>query len=65
MTDEEYDLWFVAPQALPLILTARHQEQSLRDLAISLLASLNERQDPTDRSTIHRLGHWLNKLEAP
>ncbi|MSP03522.1 MAG: hypothetical protein EXR07_21155 [Acetobacteraceae bacterium] len=65
MTDTEYAVIGMAPGALGLIVRARREKRSLRALLTPYLASLREANDPQDRSTIHALGHWLNKPEAP
>jgi hypothetical protein len=59
LTEAEYDVWLIAPGALPLILAARQTGCPLRDLMAEHFAELRRAARPGDRSVIHALGHWL------
>jgi hypothetical protein len=61
MSEAEYDVWCMAPGALPIILQARREGTPLRDLLAAYLADLRLAGDSVDRPTVHALGHWLEK----
>ena len=59
MTETEYDVWCIAPDALPIILRSRREGLPLRELLLPYLAELRAGADPDDRPVMHALGHWL------
>jgi hypothetical protein len=61
MSETEYDVWCMAPDALPIILRARREPTPLRDLLAAYLAELRLAADPGDRSVVFALGNWLEK----
>jgi hypothetical protein len=64
MNETEYDVWCMAPDALPIILRARRENIPLRELMVPYLAALRAGAHPEDRPVIHALGHWLERPEA-
>jgi hypothetical protein len=61
ISETEYDVWCMAPGSMPIILQARRERTSLRDLLAHYLAELRLAADPSDRSVVFALGHWLEK----
>ena len=64
MSETEYYVWCMAPGALPIILRARRDGMPLRDLLAAYLTELRLAADPSDRSVVYALGHWLEKPAA-
>jgi hypothetical protein len=65
MAETEYDVWCMAPDALPVILRARRENIPLRELMVPYLAALRAGANPEDRSVIHSLSHWLEPVGPP
>jgi hypothetical protein len=59
MTQEEYSLWLRVPDALPYIITARHEAKSLADVVASGYQDLRFAAQPSDKAKIVRLQKWL------
>jgi hypothetical protein len=64
MTDEEYSVSLMAPDALPLIRRARREHLPLRELLVPYLHELRSVADPMDRPVIHALSHWLGQPKS-
>jgi hypothetical protein len=58
MTEEEYDVWIMDSDTLPLIVAARRGEASLRDLVAKHYAEMRV-SHPDYTSHIHALSYWL------
>jgi len=63
MTDEEYSVWLMAPNALPVILAARRDKRPIRETIVPFFESMRAAGDPEDRPAIFALGHWLRRHE--
>ena len=59
MTATEYEVVTMAPGGMPVVLAARRGIGLLRPLLTEYLDRLQAGGDPSDRPTIHALGHWL------
>ncbi|HEY1932315.1 MAG TPA: hypothetical protein VGG99_09910 [Acetobacteraceae bacterium] len=59
LTDEEYDVWLMDTDTLPVLLSARRTGRHLHDVVADYLADLQRKARPEDRSSIYALGHWL------
>ena len=61
MTEEEYDVWFTTPRALPSILAARQAGRPLREFIEPFYERLVAAADPLDTPVLHAFGYWLGR----
>jgi hypothetical protein len=60
MTDEEYSIWTMDPRTLPdLALARRPGGPSLTTLMADRVRRMRASNDPSDRTSLFSLGHWL------
>jgi len=56
MTDEEYSVWLMAPNALPVILAARRDKRPIRETIVPFFESMRARAIPR---TGRRYSRWV------
>jgi len=61
MTESEYDIEFITPRALPVILAARRANRPLQDFVAPLFEELQAAGLPEDKPVLHALSHWLQR----
>lgn len=61
MTEAEYDLEFITPRALPIILAARRADRPLQDFVAPFFEALQAAGNPEDKSVLRALSHWLQR----
>ncbi|HEY8290200.1 MAG TPA: hypothetical protein VIG49_13090 [Acetobacteraceae bacterium] len=59
MTEDEYRVWLMDPNALPQILAARRAGRPLEDIIAEYVTGLQEAARSVDQAARHALGHWL------
>ena len=59
MTAEEYSLWLREPDALPYIITARHEQKPLTDTVEQAYQDMRLAARSNDQSKLARLQTWL------
>lgn len=60
MTEEEYGVWMMDPETLPVIRTARTTRQPLTKAVADYVAVLRVVDRPVDRAALLALGNWLD-----
>lgn len=61
LTDEEYGVLLMDPDALPQVLTARRTGRPLHAVMADHLTVLRRAARPEDRAVVMALGHWLRE----
>jgi hypothetical protein len=61
ITADEYAVWVMDARTLPLILAARRAHEPLHDAVERYLVSMRAAANPSDRSAIWSLSHWVER----
>jgi hypothetical protein len=61
MTEEEYGVWVMDTETLPLIRTARMTGRPLKDAIEDYVAALMRAVRPVDQSAVLALVNWLDR----
>jgi hypothetical protein len=59
MTEEEYQVWLMDWDSLPVILAARQTGRPLIELVAERVAEMRAGGRPSDRSALYALGNWM------
>ena len=59
MTDDEYSVWVMDGRALPVLRSARREQQELVAAVGGYLDGLRAAANPVNRAAIHALSHWV------
>nr|WP_294505088.1 hypothetical protein [uncultured Rhodopila sp.] len=64
MTQDEYDVFLMDPDTLPVILAARRAGRSLVQVIADYVAQLRLADRPEDETALYALSHWLGRRVA-
>jgi hypothetical protein len=59
MTHQEYQVWIMDPNSLPLILAARQTSRPLIELVTERVAEMEAAGRPSDTSALYALSNWM------
>jgi hypothetical protein len=59
MAEEEYQVWLMDWDSLPLILAARQTRRPLIELVAERVAEMQAAGRPSDRSALYALDNWM------